>query len=414
MAVAITLSANTTMAQSAVNFADLTTLSHAPEGTAKTTSTLQRISGIHVSVFDGALFTASDSGRLTYTGIRGSDLFGGVLDFDDFTIIHLNSTTMIWENVQRQMQAFNGMNQKLNNNAQAWNAGTSMWENDELYSYTYDVNNDKAQDLQQTWNVGTSTYENYSRTSYLYDGAHHVIQSTVQNWNTGTSSWDNSYKTTYTYTGNQLDLTVGQYWNGSTWENSAKNIYQYTGGNLTSDIYQYYSVSTFVNSARNLYTYNSGNARETQISQNWDGSAWENTSRTSYTHNSFNSPITQEIMSWNTGSSSWEYTIGSQRARISYETYTNSVKQLAASTGALAAYPIPAQNTLHISLKNDKAMDAAIAVYDIHGRVVMEWNEHIATNYTKAIPVGNLPAGNYTIGLRTADAMETCRIVVAR
>lgn len=70
---------------------------------------------------------------------------------------------------------------------------------------------------------------------------------------------------------------------------------------------------------------------------------------------------------------------------------------------AVAVYPVPAHNELNIDIDMQYAGPFSIAIYDMQGRMVKQWNEPGSRRYTKTISVKALQAGNYILKLSGAE-----------
>jgi len=90
------------------------------------------------------------------------------------------------------------------------------------------------------------------------------------------------------------------------------------------------------------------------------------------------------------------------------------IEEIKQPTGALGAFPNPANGTLTVTLKNSILQGAIeLLVHDLHGRIVYRQNHPELGNGEARIEVGHLPAGLYTLHC-TVDGVwvDATKIVV--
>lgn len=383
---------------------------------AKTTATASRIKSYLLKIYDGAVYENSDSLLLTWSGQRGGDIQGGPVKYDSYNGVKWNTATSMWENSMMSVQSFDASDNIEQTTQKIWNAVTNMWENDYRSSYVYNSGNMKTQETDQNWDAITSMWVNSYKINYTYTG-NDVATETSQNWNTVTSSWENSYKKTYYYLPNgKIDYTLGQYWVGGSWQNADRSTYSYdSNGDNDVTLGQIWNngTSSWDNYDRTTMTY-SNNRMITSVRQLWNSgsSSYVNEDKSTYTYNSYNQIKTLTTESWNNGTSSWEAQTGDQKISVNYEEFTTTGVNDLASGGKIDIYPSPAQNTIHIELNWKSQQAFGIGIYDMQGRVVMQWSEPATAGYSKDISVSDLPSGNYFIRVAGEKGNLVTRIAV--
>ncbi len=94
---------------------------------------------------------------------------------------------------------------------------------------------------------------------------------------------------------------------------------------------------------------------------------------------------------------------------------TTSLEDLQLNQSLLSMYPNPASREVVLSLENNKAETANIRVFDLQGRMWMNWNESVLSgNNAITVSVDRLPAGTYTVLVTLGDAFSAKTLVVAR
>jgi hypothetical protein len=407
---------------------------------AKTTADASRLIALAYKEHNGTTYDPTDSAVLSYSGTRGS-LYQGLEDgwvikcdnglgyaydlpsssyrnnfkfiqtFDASNNISTyidqewNTGTSAWDNVYKNTFTYNTSNQVLTNIEEDWDISSGAWVNYSKQTNSYNAGGKVDTELIALWNTGSAAWENEYRYVNSYDASYNLTLSVLQIWNVSTSSWEGVYKMTNTYdaAGNEL-TSIGEGWDMAlaAWENYFKNTSTYDGMNrrLTRETQLWDSAgAVWENSNMSLFSNFSGMHPGMAVYQNWNGTAYENSYRDSITYNSFSQPVYDYMHNWNPGTSAWEAQTGTFVSHYYYETYTTALKNIA-KNGTARIYPIPAKNTISVDVAWAEQQEFTISILDIQGRVHSAWSVPSCTHHTEAIPVGNLPAGNYFIKMK--------------
>lgn len=394
---------------------------------------------------NGAMFVKKDSSAYTYLSTnRGGDLTH-LLKYDNATT--WNFVDSVFNNAYNYIQEFDSTNKLLNTVAQYWN-GTA-WVNSTKTLYFYDSSNRVASKIMETW--GGTSWTNVSQNVYSYDAAGHLYADQYQLWYVPTSSftpdsqkvyfydlagnmttqltqvWNSTLSTydyasriqnTYSSTNQPLSTTYST-WNGSAWVNG--NMYTSTYdslGNRATQLYQVFDGTsmTWTNTTLQVFSnFTAAHMPQTETIQMWDttgGGMWKNTRQFTYTYNSNGQLTSATGISWNLAGF-WENTLGDPMARYYYGPYSAaSVHNVANVGGEANVYPVPAQNMLHIDLKWNEAQTATIAIVDMAGRVISNWETTNGTQYRGSISVDNFAAGTYMIMINGTNGKIVKQLVV--
>lgn len=408
--------------------------------------TSSRLTGLTHLANNGASFTPVDSTNYVYSGNRGGDL-NHTLKYDNSTTWSFLGDTA-YNNASMYLQTFDANNNILTSVYQFWSGTGWVLSNKNLY--TYDGSNKLTAMIQQSW--GGSSWVPVSQDVYSYIGAK-LVEDQYQIWNSLTTTFVNNTQKnyyydpisgnkinltniawisgvpvnqdeyTYSYTGsNKLFQTEYSTWNGASWDstNLTTNTYD-SAGNMINTLYQTYNAGTtsWVNNTLHLYsTFTAGHNPQTDIQQIWDtagGGSWINQIQYDYSYNGYGQKTSSTGQSWNIVGT-FEFALGDPMINYYYETYnaTNvSVKPVASVADAANIYPVPATNTLHVDLNWKQAQTAVIAIYDMTGRVMNQWESDYGTQYFSAISVNHLASGTYFIKINGTQGQIVKQFVVA-
>lgn len=396
-------------------------------------------------VNNGASFTPTDSTAYSYSGMRGGDI-NHTMKYDNSTRWDFLGDTA-YNNAWNYVQTFDANNNILTSISQYW-SGTG-WVLSTKNLYFYDSTNKMTAMIQQSW--GGSSWVPVSQNVYTYIGSKLVVDQ-FQLWNNLTTSFQNSTQKnyyydpisgnkinvtniaflsgvpvnqdeyTYSYTGsNQLYQTTYSTWNGASWDpnNMYTNTYD-TTGNMINTLYQVYNPtgSSWVNQNLHVYSgFTSAHSPTQDIVQTWDtagGGTWDNQIEYTYAYNAYNQITSSIGQSWNIVGA-FEFALNDPMANYYYETYTSAnvgVKNQVTEGNTANIFPVPAQNMLHIDLNWKDAQGATIAIYDMSGRVVSQWETPVGTTYASSISVSDLASGNYFVKINGAKDQIVKEFVV--
>jgi hypothetical protein len=369
---------------------------------AKTTNTASRVKSYLVEVFNGTTFINYDSVLFQWSGQHGGDLQHFPVKYDSYLTIQWNPTVSIWQGFQQGMQTFDINDNIATTSYKNWNGG--VWDNSYRNVYSsYDANNNILVEIAQNWNITTSTWVNGSKFTNTYT-SNKLDATLTEVWN-GTG-WDNYDKLTYGYLPNgDLDFFIRQSWNASTssWVNTERGLMSYdVSGDLVEEFAQLWDAGTssWKNDKRYVYT-NVNHLPSTIIDQTWNSSSntYVSSMRRTYTYNSYDQILTRVAESWDAGANTWTYQAGNTKYNIHYEEYTTAVNDISRG-GESNIYPSPAKDVVNIYLSWNVQQSFSIAIYDMQGRVMKQWDESPAKEYRIAVKTSELPAGSYYVRIQ--------------
>lgn len=398
---------------------------------------------------NGATFIQNDSTVYNYGSIyRGGDL--------THTLKHDNSTTWLYvgytsfQNQYQSLQEFDSKNNLTATTSLYWSGTSWILNGKTLYGYdsknriintimqtwggaawvnvsedvnTYNDSNKLGTIYHLSWNSRTSTFDSTSGTDCMYDLLNNNLISVSDYAITDSGrSYTDSYAYTYTSTNQVSTITFSTNTTGTIFgylnNRMITNSYD-SSFNRTTQLSQRWDagMGLWVNDSMHLYTSFVNKMPRNEIIQLWDNTrtgSWMNKMNFSYTYNSFNQLTTSIGESWNVGGF-WEFAAGDPKANYYYGLFTNvtSVKTIVSNNGDASIYPVPSQNVLHIDVKWNEAQAATVAIYDMAGRVVMQWDAPYGTEYNSAISIGSFAAGNYVVKINGAQGQIVKQIVVA-
>ncbi|MBS1771557.1 MAG: T9SS type A sorting domain-containing protein [Bacteroidetes bacterium] len=332
-----------------------------------------------------------------------------------------DAPTTSWKNSSKYIIFYNGDALADTIITQNWDAATSTWKNSTQLLYTYDGNGNNTLIYSNKWDVPTSSWKSSTR---LYNVFNNNVKTSMmaQTYNSATSAWDNKDRELYTYDGiNNLLTDTYEKWNSATsmWDGYNKNIYTYDGSNrMLTDIYQTWDgvTSSYKNSTFHTYTYDGNGNRLTDIEQDWISNAWKNYYRHQYTSNSYNQRTSDISDRWNSGGF-WEFVAnsGDGKTYYYYQEYTLGVNDpITVDGGNLVVYPNPASNVLQINLQWKEAQPFTVSITDITGRVVKQYSEPAAKQYSRTIVTSDLQNGTYFIKAAGVNAVASQQFIIQR
>ncbi|MBC7555037.1 MAG: T9SS type A sorting domain-containing protein [Taibaiella sp.] len=396
----------------------------------------------------GAVFVAVDSTDYKYnSNTRGGDL-KRTLKYDEGTTMLATDTSFI--NSSQVLQTFytstdgaGGYADNIKYKAtRVWNLFSGTWVNSNNYYYTYNSDGTMRTMIYQTW--GGSSWINVSQNIYTYSGglqsdkyltwngatfvlasqknyindAGRVTDQTDVTIVSGTPTYTQSYHYDYDSAGRTTTASYNVY-NGTSFVPNNQYAYTYDGtGNRLTSTYSLYNTTTgaWDNNTLKIYSdFTAGHNPKTEINQKWDttgGGSWYNVMQFTNTYNSQEQLTSMMGISWNTAGF-WQYRSGDPMAMYHYGTYfPAAVADVNTANGVVNIFPVPAQNTINISLNWNEAQAFSVAIFDINGRTVQQWNVPTTSQYTTTINAENIPAGNYIVKIGGAKGQVTKQIVI--
>ncbi|NNC95411.1 MAG: T9SS type A sorting domain-containing protein [Chitinophagales bacterium] len=203
-----------------------------------------------------------------------------------------------WKNITQSIYTHDFDNNLISAIGKSWNG--SVWVNDYKYNYTYDKNNYLISFYKQVW-IGwaESDWVNDVQLQYTYDAVNNITSIMCYTWDG--FMWEKDYAHNYTYDGkNQISFTK-QKWVNSTWKNSNRNLYAYdANNNRISNTGQHWlsSYDVWIYATQDLFTYDESNNQTSYVKQFWNENSWENKSRYFYTYDGKNNPASFTEQRW--------------------------------------------------------------------------------------------------------------------
>jgi Secretion system C-terminal sorting domain len=354
-----------------------------------------------------------------------------------------------WVNATNSVYSYTG-NNLTTYIMQTWDAASNSFLNSSKNVYLYDANNNLGSSIYQTWNAATTSWTNISKNVYTYDSVANQLTNISQTWNAATASWTNISKTTNVFAAPSTLISVtGQGWDsvGMTWMNNTQRIYTYDSVNdpiLNVSTTWNAGSSTWTNSTKDIYIYNNTHDRIDDIAQTWDAAStnWMNVSRTMYTYdnnhnqtsmifspwnnaatafvsqnrtrgtyNTYNQPTMWITDTWNNGGF-WEPTTTDYEDRYTYEAYTTGVAQVENNNNSVQLFPVPANNTLNVTMNWETAQSAVVTILDVQGRVWKQWQTATATELNQTVSVNDMPNGTYFVRVAAGNTQVVKSISV--
>jgi hypothetical protein len=389
--------------------------------------------------YDVTAYIIEDTAVLTYSGSRGSNITSdgpSEIKYDLADVYFNDTATGTFVNLWRSQQTFDANNNILTRTSEEWKTATGSWRNANKDVQTYDamnnptsylfqiwdivagawVNNYKStstyaghnliSEISEGWNIPGGTWENSNKHTNTYDAANNVIGSLDEYWNSTSGSWQNSMRETSTYDGmNNLMTRLQENWAGTTWQSSTRQTFTYDAMNnrltqLTEDFF----TGSWINSSNINFSAFSGNHQPgVEIGQQWDpaASAFVNTYKRTATFNSFDQPTYVDEQSWNNSAGAWGINSGDHAARYYYETYVTETPKIVNAAGKAAIYPVPAASDVFIDVAWSEPQAFSVSIIDMQGRLQSAWNVAKCKQYCEAISVRHMPAGIYTVSIKS-------------
>lgn len=394
---------------------------------------------------NGAMFRPKDSTYYTFlSSARGGDL-DHTMKFDNSTTWNYLGDTA-YKNAWYTQQEFDADNNIVTSIVSM--ADTTSWvpSTKTLYTYTsglmatkimqvwtgtgwmtvsknvyaYYPNNKLQSDQYLLWDTMTLHYNANMQKNYFYDLAtNNLINETDVDLSSGAPVNTNQYA--YIYVGTDLLTKTYTKWNGSIWVNNSlwTNTYD-TTDNKISQQYQTWNDTSmaWVNVTLALYSNFTGKLPQTEVDKVWNplsSGSWDYATQVTNTYNSYKQLTTSTSISYDISIPGWEYKLNDPMTRYYYGPYSNvsSVKNVVNNNGDANVYPVPAQGMLHVDIKWNEAQAATIAIYDMSGKVVRQWNAPYGTEYRSGVSVDGMAAGVYTIRISGTEGQIIKQMVVS-
>jgi hypothetical protein len=156
---------------------------------------------------------------------------------------------------------------------------------------------------------------------------------------------------------------------------------------------------------------------QTTIFKMWDGTThtFENLFREHYTYNTYNKPDYYYDEEWDATGGSWVVDTYATVTRYHYETYTTTgLETVRDNGGVVEIFPVPAMNTLNINATWTDPQPFTVSIMDMSGKTFTTWTVAAKKQYQEAVPVNELPPGNYIISLQGGNGRVSKQFSVIR
>ncbi|TBN04303.1 T9SS type A sorting domain-containing protein [Hyunsoonleella flava] len=301
----------------------------------------------------------------------------------------------------QNIKMYNGNNDIISDERQAWNSVTSQWINSTLVEYTYDASGNLTGETHKTFNFIQNDYINSFREVYSdYSGSDFGKQ-TSQNWDTNTNpnQWVNDEELVIMYMspGNP-ESAIFYEWDNGAWSAYERVEATYSMGMISETLSEEYNGSTWEESERTFFTYENGLEKEllTQIKSGMD---WINEDRDTSGYDANGNRIVFTLESWDVPSDDWEPYYKEEKSFSMAGPLSTDLFE----DENFKVYPNPAKTIINISSKI--AIDK-VELYNVLGYKVLE------TYNAKQLNIENLSGGIYLLKAYGNKATTTKRIVV--
>jgi hypothetical protein len=305
------------------------------------------------------------------------------------------------------------------------------WQNYIRESYTYDAGGGVATDTTEEFFLGN--WQPTMANLYVYNNVGtHIQVSYTFSWNSSTLQCDTTARHVYNYDGNgnavqiigsghRADTLIIEdstylFYNSNnlciykyvrlldnpslnTWMNGQGIANKYTATNKIAIQYQLtdpFAMGHIDTTYRYVNTYDASDDLINTIYGFKDAGVWLRADSNISVYNSDHHVTYERDMQWD--GFAWVNTIMSNANKYYYGPYTpTAVANLRKSNTQLQLYPVPANNTLHLQLTEDKQQLHTVAITDMQGKQIL--HETYISNTTQSIDISSLPTGVYNISL---------------
>jgi hypothetical protein len=392
-----------------------------------------RLIGKTFTTFSNNAFIPVDSITYSYSMDRGGVLKNNNVNNDE-PLMYDESNKYIFNAgsyapMQRRVQTYNTKNEVLSLTYASWKVVKAEWKDSARYLYSYANNRMTSSVLEQRyadmWTNAIASDIKYAGTNvesmespvykivFTYDGNNNLT--TMIDQQNVLGNWQFKEKHTYAYnSNNEVTAHTIEIWNAAnnTWVNDKKWEYTYSGTDVASDIESHWNGISWNYHARHNYAYDSKHNQLNDVLQLWNGSSFVNISVEIWEYNSQDLPTRITTNSWN--GSMWVNSNNDKQYRFYYENYFPSHVPGFTDKSPVHVYPVPATDILNVDLAFSKPEAFTVAIYDMKGAVLQQWNEAGTTAYRKTFPVSDLPAGNYFLRVAGRETNITERFTVSR
>ncbi|MGN6568066.1 MAG: T9SS type A sorting domain-containing protein [Flavipsychrobacter sp.] len=320
-----------------------------------------------------------------------------------------------WVNSFKAVEFYSATNDLSRDSGLGWNNVTNTWGNT-IYSYVrhfiYDAYHHVVNDTVFLWSVSSTTWLPLRTDSFAYNSAGQTIYIRRQQFDTLSMAWGtiNTSKTVYDAGGHDLSDTS---WVNGLPTSLTTYTYDALGDVLLLTEYNWDNgTSKWQDLSQLENTYDSHGNKLAAIGKVWNAArGFVNSYRSLATFNSYNQQLTRNDYVWDTTGATWLHNFYEQ---YYYDTALNVASIPSPLQAKLSVYPVPAVNTLNISITESQVPFLQLAIYDISGRLYRLWHADITNSYHTSIPVTDMPAGSYILVARNGNATTATHFNISR
>lgn len=347
-------------------------------------------------------------------GLNNSSRYTNTYDAQNRLVIQVSESWVFnlnkWEINGRNVYTYNNDGNVTTEDIQVLDGGN--WDPRVKKSNTYNSEGKLIETVQQERPAGGQYVNNNKNvTSYNAIGMRETDTSYI--WDT--NSWKVIGITINFYSSNLLTKTAYYRLNpiSSILEKNDSTIYVYDNKGKMIEIESEHFENNIWYRHKALLDYDAAGNWVTWTSQIFDNGSYVNLRQANTTYNNFNQMLSQTYKSWNTAKNQFEFGMYDFIDTYYYEQFENSIKDIIAS-GTIQVYPIPANNTLHLTLNWNKAQSAAVYLFDMTGKIAGHWALPVATNHTQTLDVSKIPAGGYVLKVNGTEGQLSKQINIVR
>lgn len=348
-----------------------------------------------------------------------------------------------WQNTYRYLATYNAQNRVIEYLDQNWVNGA--WQSTSRNQFAYNAQGHQTQTIYQQLTNNVWVTIDGNQYTYTYDAAGRMTEQQWATWNATLSAFLPTSRYLYTYTGTNTSYSSYDYqtWTNGAWLNESRVLnFSYTSQNRIA----YYETQIWDGTAwqlysRTTYTYPASGLGFSYLTEKLTGTIWGNQHRYTNAYDAQGTNLGFANETWTNNNwiidFSFRYTIGynanndiarrlsetvdrntnayvnlSKSFYSNYQTITLGNKAKTQET-AIQLYPNPAMNNTTMEMSSLRNVnEVQVTVLNALGQTVQQFTirpQAGAVNH--ALDLASLPAGVYSVCVRTAEGTVTKRLV---
>ncbi len=244
------------------------------------------------------------------------------------------------------------------------------------YHIEFQYNNAGKLLTQHDYTVVGSTTNYNEKDSFVYNAAGNTSEYYIFTWNNNNWKMDQVWQYSYSPAGN-IDVITKKKWSGSSFVNNLIETFDYAGDDLVADVTDRWNTTT---------------------------NAYDHATKLSWTYNQNSQPTQLNTFSWLNGN--WTTTTADYQIVWEYQTFFPTAVYDLNNDVNTSVYPIPAEQSVNIALSWKNVQPFNIAIADMTGKTLKQWDESAIKEYHKNIPVDDMPSGNYFVVLTSKEGLR--------